>query len=81
VLGGKYELFWDPADLNHNITIGCKITAIEPLKLLCFTWKNPKQFENFVNGNPLGHVSIIVFENLLMKTNRSAFDEHRIGGK
>jgi len=31
VVGGKYELFWDPEDKENNSTIGCKITAIEQI--------------------------------------------------
>lgn len=35
-VGGKYELFWDANNRCINSTIGCKITAIEDNKLLCF---------------------------------------------
>lgn len=27
-VGGKYELFWEPADRENNSTIGCRVTAI-----------------------------------------------------
>ncbi len=36
VAGGRYELFWNLDDTEHNSTLGCKITAIEPNTLLAF---------------------------------------------
>ena len=58
-VGGKYELFWDADNRAVNSTIGCKITAIEPDKLLCFEWKGPEQFAHFMNAaNPLTHVCV-----------------------
>lgn len=27
-VGGKYELFWEPADRENNSTIGCRISVI-----------------------------------------------------
>ena len=47
--GGKYELFWDPDDREHNSTIGCKVTMIQKHKLIAFEWKGPKQFKHFMN--------------------------------
>ena len=59
-VGGKYELFWDLDNKNINSTIGCKITAIEKDKLVCFEWKGPVQFEHFMNSAvPLTHVSVL----------------------
>lgn len=46
-VGGKYELFWDVDNKKTNSTLGCKITAIENNKLLCFEWKGPVQFAGF----------------------------------
>jgi uncharacterized protein YndB with AHSA1/START domain len=58
-LGGKYELFWDPTDKEHNSTINCRVTAIEPDKFLAFEWKGPTQFEHFMNSaDPLTHVIV-----------------------
>jgi len=57
--GGKYELFWEPNDRENNSTIGCKVTAIEADKFLCFEWRSPKQFKHFANiADPLTHVVI-----------------------
>jgi uncharacterized protein YndB with AHSA1/START domain len=57
VVGGKYELFWDPANKESNSTIGCEVTAIEPGKFLSFEWKGPEQFQHFMNSaDPLTHV-------------------------
>lgn len=59
VVGGKYELFWNPEDRENDSTIGCKITAIEPSKLLSFEWKGPKQYKHFMNNaDPLTHVVV-----------------------
>jgi uncharacterized protein YndB with AHSA1/START domain len=60
VLGGKYELFWDPDDKENNSTKGCKVTAVEPGKMLAFEWKGPLQFKEFMNNaDPLTHVVVI----------------------
>jgi uncharacterized protein YndB with AHSA1/START domain len=59
VIGGKYELFWDPSDRDNNSTIGCKITAFEQDRLLSFEWKGPKHYSHFMNvADPLTHVVI-----------------------
>ncbi|MFX0080068.1 MAG: SRPBCC domain-containing protein, partial [Candidatus Hermodarchaeota archaeon] len=56
-VGGKYELFWDPNDRENNSTIGCKVTAIAPNRLLAFEWKGPIEFKKLMNGvDPLTHV-------------------------
>lgn len=56
---GKYELFWDENNKEINSTIGCKVTAIEQDKLLCFEWKGPVQFEDIMNTIvPLTHVTV-----------------------
>lgn len=62
VIGGKYELFWDVNHKEINSTIGCKITAIVPNRLLCFEWKGPSQFSHFMNtADPLTQVSVSFF--------------------
>lgn len=59
-VGGKYELFWNADDKESNSTLGCKITAIENNSLLCFEWKGPVQFADFMNtADPLTHVSVV----------------------
>ena len=59
VVGGKYELFWDPTDKENDSTIGCKVTAIEPGKYLSFEWKGPTQYQHFMNNaDPLTHVVV-----------------------
>jgi uncharacterized protein YndB with AHSA1/START domain len=60
LVGGKYELFWDPVNKESNSTIGCKVTAIEPGKFLSFEWKGPEQFQHFMNNaDPLTHVVVL----------------------
>lgn len=59
-LGGKYELFWNPADRENDSTIGCRVTAIAPAHLIAFEWKSPKQFKHFANSSdPLTHVVVV----------------------
>jgi uncharacterized protein YndB with AHSA1/START domain len=58
-VGGKYELFWNPADRDNDSTIGCRITVLEPDSLLAFEWRSPKQFKHFTNTcDPLTHVVV-----------------------
>lgn len=59
VLGGRYELFWEPNDRENNSTIGCRVTSVEPDQFLVFEWRSPKQFKHFANqADPLTHVVV-----------------------
>ena len=59
MVGGKYELFWNPEESENDSTLGCKITAIEAGKLLSFEWRGPKQYKHFMNkADPLTHVVV-----------------------
>ena len=59
IVGGKYELFWEPEDRENNSTIGCRITGIEPGKFVSFEWRSPKQYKHFANNaDPLTHVVV-----------------------
>jgi uncharacterized protein YndB with AHSA1/START domain len=59
VEGGKYELFWQPADRQNDSTIGCRITAFEHDTFLSFEWKSAKQYKHFANAaDPLTHVVV-----------------------
>jgi len=58
-VGGSYELFWNPDDRQYDSTIGCKITALVPDRLISFEWKGPKQYSHFMNeADPLTHVTV-----------------------
>lgn len=58
-VGGKYELFWEPADRENNRTIGCRITALARDQFMAFQWRSPKQFKTFANGaDPLTHAVV-----------------------
>lgn len=58
-VGGKYELFWNPENHEIDSTIGCRITAVEPGKLIAFEWKGAKEFKEIMNDvDPLTHVSV-----------------------
>lgn len=59
--GGRYELFWNPGDRENDSTIGCRLTAFEPGRLLAFQWRSPRQFKPFANAaDPLTHVVVTV---------------------
>ena len=59
VVGGKYELFWNPQDRENESPIGCKVLAVEPGKLLVFEWKGSRQFASLMNEvRPLTHVVV-----------------------
>ena len=60
--GGRYELFWDLENREHDSTTGCQVTAIEQDRFLSFEWKGPRQFEQFMNdADPLTHVVVFFF--------------------
>lgn len=59
-VGGKYELFWEPADPENNSTIGCRVTAVAPGQLIAFQWRSPREFKPFANrADPLTHVVVV----------------------
>jgi uncharacterized protein YndB with AHSA1/START domain len=59
VVGGKYDLFWEPNDRENNSTLGCKVTAVEFDEFISFEWRSPKQFKHFANiADPLTHVVV-----------------------
>lgn len=58
VVGGKYELFWDLDDPEHDSTLGCKITAFVKDVLLAFEWKGLRRFQFVNEEDPLTHVAI-----------------------
>lgn len=58
--GGAYELFWAPDDPHNDSTIGCRISALDPGRLLAFQWRSPRQFKSFANAaDPLTHVFVV----------------------
>lgn len=61
-VGGKYELFWNPADREHDSTIGCRVVALTRDRLISFEWKGARQFERFMNSQrPLTNVTVSFF--------------------
>lgn len=61
-VGGPYELFWQPETPNDNSTIGCKITALVPKKLIAFEWKGPVPFADLMNVQPVPTWVLVSFE-------------------
>lgn len=62
VVGGAFELFFDPSNKEHMTTKGCKIIEFNPYKTLSFTWKGPDDFENIMNKTPLTVVNVTFLE-------------------
>lgn len=61
-VGGAYELFWDPTNHNDNSTLGCKITALVPHKLLAFEWRGPVPYADLMNVEPFPTWASVSFE-------------------
>ena len=79
IVGGKYELFWNPEDKENDSTHGCKITAIEPGKFLSFEWRGPKQYKHFMNNaDPLTHVVVFFIPQAQENTRVSCTEVHVI---
>jgi uncharacterized protein YndB with AHSA1/START domain len=47
--GGAFELYFDPANHEHESTKDCVFTEIEHGSSLSFTWKGPGQFAQLMN--------------------------------
>lgn len=62
VVGGAYELFWDPNNRNDNSTLGCKVTALVPYKLLAFEWRGPVPYADLMNVQPFPTWASVSFE-------------------
>lgn len=61
-VGGAFELFWDPTNHNDNSTLGCKITALVPNRLLSFQWRGPIPFADLMNVAPFPTWAMVSFE-------------------
>ncbi|MBU5444844.1 SRPBCC domain-containing protein [Paenibacillus sp. MSJ-34] len=48
-VGGSFELYFDPANRDQMSTKGCKITLLEPMDRLGFTWKGPDDLAQIMN--------------------------------
>lgn len=48
-VGGKYEVYFNPADKDTMSTKGCKVLKIEIPKVLVFDLKDPDQFAELMN--------------------------------
>jgi uncharacterized protein YndB with AHSA1/START domain len=59
VVGGRYEVFWDPDDREVNSTLGCRVTAVKADELIAFEWRGPVQHREVMNdADPLTHVVV-----------------------
>lgn len=61
-IGGAFELFWDPTNHNDNSTLGCKITALVPYRMLAFQWRGPVPYADLMNVEPFPTWASISFE-------------------
>ena len=62
-VGGAFELFFDPADHEHQCTKGCAFTTFEPKKRLGFTWRGPDRFERLMNNSASLTSVLVTFSN------------------
>ncbi|MET3698464.1 uncharacterized protein YndB with AHSA1/START domain [Bacillus oleivorans] len=49
IVGGKYELYFEPGNEEGNCTKGCTIISLEPFTRLSFTWKGPDPLAELMN--------------------------------
>lgn len=62
-LGGAFELFFDPANHEHQCTKGCMITRFEPHTRLSFSWRGPDELHHVMDpDNPQTHVHVSLKE-------------------
>lgn len=61
-VGGSFELFFDPSDMNHMTTKGCKFLELIPLEELSFNWKGPDDFAEVMNKEPLTIINVSFIE-------------------
>lgn len=60
MIGGKYELFWEPEKPKKNSTKGCVVLALERPYYINFEWKGPEEFEEEMNDiRPLTNVTVM----------------------
>lgn len=61
-VGGAYELFWNPdaSRPESDSTIGCRILALDPPRLLRFTWRGSDDVADVMNvpGAPTTQVQV-----------------------
>jgi uncharacterized protein YndB with AHSA1/START domain len=50
-VGGKYELFWDEKNMEHNSTRGCTITELVPDREISFSWRGPQQYAELMKDH------------------------------
>jgi uncharacterized protein YndB with AHSA1/START domain len=78
-IGGKYEVYFNPADKDTMSTKGCKVLKIVKSKLLAFDWKGPDQFAEIMNNpNELTVVEVSFTEqgeNLLVLLKHSGWKD------
>ena len=62
VVGGAYELFWNPDESQpeSNSTIGCRVLSIDRPRLLQFTWRGSDEVADVMNvpGAPVTEVKV-----------------------
>ncbi|MFU1795446.1 SRPBCC family protein [Paenibacillus azoreducens] len=49
VVGGRFELYFDPADPKRMNTAGCRIIAMNAPNQFAFEWKGPDPFADVMN--------------------------------
>lgn len=62
VVGGAYELFWnpDPEQLHSDSTIGCQVISLSHPRLIEFTWRGSDEVAHIMNviGAPVTQVRV-----------------------
>ncbi len=62
-LGGPFELFFDPANHEHQCTKRCNVTGFEPYTRLSFSWRGPEELHHVMDPeNHQTHVHVSLEE-------------------
>jgi uncharacterized protein YndB with AHSA1/START domain len=62
VVGGAFELYWNPDETRpeSDSTIGCRVLAVDPPRLLTFTWRGADEVADVMHavGAPVTQVTV-----------------------
>jgi len=68
VVGGKFELFWNPDETRpeSDSTLGCRVLSIDRPRLLHFTWRGSDEVADVMNAPdaPVTDVKVDLFPTL-----------------
>lgn len=58
VVGGAYEMFWEPGNPSRNSTLGCRISSLVPNSEISFNWKGAEEHAKIMGESTRVHVRL-----------------------